>query len=105
MRVSDPLTIPISAVATMIAWQAVWDLTVGYAHAADLDDGEAVAGMFVPDGVLTVRTGDGAAVHLAGRDQIAGRLGALDRYRFTSHATSNLVVTIDGDRGGGRSRC
>jgi len=105
MRVSDPLTIPVSAVTTLIDRQAIWDLTVEYAHAADLHDGEAVAAMFADDGVLSVRTGDGAVVDLVGRDDIASRLGALDRYRFTSHANANLVVSVDGDRAQGRSRC
>ena len=75
MRVSDPLTIPVSAVTTLIDRQAIWDLTVEYAHAADLHDGEAVAAMFADDGVLSVRTGDGAVVDLVGRDDIASRLG------------------------------
>ena len=102
---TDRSTIPISAVAALIDCHAISDLAVEYTHAADRHDGDAVAAMFTPDGVMSVLTGDGDRTELIGPAMIAGRLSALDRYRFTSHSVADHIVSVDGDRAEGRSRC
>jgi len=86
---------------------ALRDLVEAYARCADRIDGEGLASLFVPEGVLRiVRRGvEEEPVQRTGREEIATAIKRLDRYVATMHFVGNHYVTVDGDTGTGEAYC
>jgi SnoaL-like protein len=86
---------------------ALRDLVEAYARCADHVDGEGLAALFMPEGVLRiVRRGvDEPPAERIGREAIAKAIKGLDRYVKTFHFVGNHYVTIDGDEGTGEAYC
>jgi hypothetical protein len=86
---------------------ALRELAEAYARCADRVDGEGLAALFLPEGVLRiVRRGvdDPPAVR-NGRAEIATAIKRLDRYVKTFHMVGNQYLTVDGDDATGETYC
>lgn len=70
-----------------------------YARCADRIDGEGLAALFAPDGVLRVceRGNPEPVRQRTGRAEIAAAIGGLSRYEVTMHLVANHYVDIDAD--------
>jgi hypothetical protein len=86
---------------------ALRDLVEAYARCADRIDGEGLAALFMPEGVLRiVRRGvEETPAERVGRDEIASAIKRLDRYVATFHFVGNHYVTVDGDEATGEAYC
>ena len=86
---------------------ALRDLVEAYARCADRIDGEGLAALFMPEGVLRiVRRGvEETPAERVGREEIATAISRLDRYVATFHFVGNHYVTVDGDEGTGEAYC
>lgn len=86
---------------------ALRDLVEAYARCADRVDGDGLAALFMPEGVLRiVNRGSEATPRVrTGREEIATAIKGLDRYVATFHMVGNHYVTVDGDTGTGEAYC
>ena len=86
---------------------ALRDLVEAYARCADRIDGEGLAALFMPEGVLRiVRRGvEETPAERIGREEIATAISRLDRYVATFHFVGNHYVTVDGDEATGEAYC
>lgn len=86
---------------------ALRDLVEAYARCADRIDGEGLASLFLPEGVLRiVRRGvEEEPAQRIGREEIATAIKRLDRYVATMHFVGNHYVTVDGDTATGEVYC
>jgi uncharacterized protein (TIGR02246 family) len=78
-----------------------------YAAAADRADGDGIAALFTPEGVLAIwmdPTTESSRVR-TGRAEIATAIRGLSAYRATQHSISSHVATVDGDSARGETRC
>ena len=85
--------------------QAITDLVLCYAAAADERDAEAFVALFLSDATLTARRGSGPAATYAGAERLAEIPARLSRYVETFHVVTNITATADGDGAAGRSLC
>ncbi|MGO9343578.1 MAG: nuclear transport factor 2 family protein [Acidimicrobiales bacterium] len=86
---------------------AIAELVHSYAQAVDGRDPEGAAALFTSDGELVVWSDAGSEPPPVrrGREQIAGALAGLDRYRATFHAISSHTVVLSNDVATGRTGC
>ncbi len=86
---------------------AIADLVHTYAQAVDRRDADGAAALFAQDGELLVSSEPSAQEPTVrrGREQIAGALAGLDRYRATFHAISSHTVALSNDEATGRTAC
>jgi len=92
------------------AHDAIRRVVEEYAAAADRVDGEAIAALFTPDGVLEIwmdPTGQSSSAVRRGRAEIATAMTRLSTYRATQHAIANHSATVDPgvDRARAETRC
>jgi ketosteroid isomerase-like protein len=74
--------------------QAVVDLSIRYARAADRRDTAAFLAVFTPDALLTVLPPDGQpARQRRGHDELGGVTTALSRYRHTFHLLGQADIS------------
>jgi ketosteroid isomerase-like protein len=88
--------------------QELTDLVGEYARGCDRRDFDAVAALFVDDGVLvTNRREPGSARprEHRGRVEIATGLRGLERYEATMHFVGQQRIAIDGDTAVGETYC
>ena len=87
--------------------QAITDLVLGYAAAADDRDVTAFVALFLPDATLTARRGSGPGATYVGADRLAEIPARLSRYVETFHVVTNIRAEpgADGDAAIGRSQC
>lgn len=79
-----------------------------YAAAVDRRDTEAAAALFTEDGELVsyARADDAEPMsRRCGRAEIAEGIANVGRYRATSHTIASHVVSLDGHRATGETRC
>jgi len=80
-----------------------------YARCADRIDGEGLASLFAPDGVLRIceRGNPEPVRQRVGRAEIAAAIAGLSRYEVTMHLVGNHYVDIDddGDAATGETYC
>ncbi len=78
---------------------ALRELSETYARCADRRDGEGLAALFEPDGVLRVvpRGAEAPSGELSGRVDIAAAIERLDRYAATLHVVANHYASVEGD--------
>lgn len=86
---------------------ALRDVAEAYARCADRIDGEGLAALFMPEGVLRiVNRGSEATPRVrTGREEIATAIKGLDRYVATMHMVGNQYLTVDGDEATGETYC
>ncbi|MFM8863146.1 MAG: nuclear transport factor 2 family protein [Acidimicrobiia bacterium] len=78
-----------------------------YARCADRIDGEGLAALFAPDGVLRIceRGSPEPVRQRNGRAEIAAAIAGLSRYEVTMHLVGNHYVDIDGASATGETYC
>lgn len=86
---------------------ALRDLVEAYARCADRVDGDGLAALFMPEGVLRIvpRGAESSPRVRTGREEIATAIKGLTRYVATFHFVGNHYVTVDGDTGTGEAYC
>jgi hypothetical protein len=89
-------------VADQVALRALVD---AYAAAADDRDPVAFAELFVPDGELSARRGDGEPTVYVGHERLAEIPERLRRYDHTFHHVAYHRSAIDGDTATGVAGC
>ena len=83
---------------------ALYELSLGYAAAADALDGPGYAAVFTDDGELVVPDPHGSGtptVVRAGREKLERTPAGLAGYRRTHHAIWSAEYDVDGDRATG----
>ena len=88
---------------------AIRGLVDAWAHCADRRKPQQQAGLFVPDGTVTVYQGDPATSepvqHLRGHAELTEAFKILDNYDATTHFNGQSTITVDGDRATGETYC
>ncbi len=88
--------------------EALRDLSLSYAAAADARDGETLAGLFVEDGALVVPRYPvdlRPVVTRSGPDALRQVAEMLRRYDRTFHVVSDTRFVVDGDQASGEVQC
>jgi uncharacterized protein (TIGR02246 family) len=96
---------PLSHVADRLA---ISDLVHAYAQGLDRRDPDAVAQLFSDDATFTAYVTPGATEPFnrrRGRADVAEALRTVLHYRATTHTIGNHLVTVEGDRAVGETRC
>jgi hypothetical protein len=82
-------------------------IAADYARGVDVPDGEAVAELFLADGVLRIchRGKDEPFSQREGREAIATAMAGLRRYETTLHVIGNQYIDVTGDSATGETYC
>jgi hypothetical protein len=82
-------------------------IAADYARGVDVPDGELVADLFLPDGVLRIGHRGKAEPfsERVGREAIATAMAGLTRYETTLHVIANQYIDISGDSATGETYC
>jgi hypothetical protein len=82
-------------------------IAADYARGVDVPDGQLVADLFLPDGLLRIchRGKVEPFSQRAGREAIATAMVGLTRYETTLHVIANQYIDVTGDSATGETYC